>query len=502
MSESLVKQILTAKVYDVADKTPVTEAQNLSLSLNNQIYFKREDLQPVFSFKIRGAYNKIAQLSDAEKQKGIIAASAGNHAQGVANAAKKLGIEAVIVMPQTTPEIKIKSVKQMGAEVVLHGDAYDQAYEKAQELIKEKGYTFVHPYDDELVIAGQGTVGLEIIQQLSDVDAVFIPVGGGGLLAGVATYIKYVNPNIQIIAVESEESACFKAAFDAGERVKLEQVGIFADGVAVAQMGENTWEYAKKHVDDAITASTDEMCAAIQEVFEDTRSIMEPAGALSVAGMKNYIHQKGWINKKCLAILSGANLNFHRLRYISERTEIGEKREAVFGVTIKEEMGSFLKFCRALGKRNITEFNYRYDGNSDAKIFVGLTTANAEARKQLFDQLSQEYSVIDLTEDNVAKLHVRYMVGGHPPENAPDELIFSFIFPERPGALLAFLIQLGQHYNISLFHYRNHGAAFGRVLVGFHAQPNDKQKIHEMLTSLGYDYEEQSSNLAYQQFLQ
>lgn len=501
MNDSLVKHILCAKVYDVAEKTPITEAKNLSKKLNNRVLFKREDLQPVFSFKIRGAYNKIAQLSEQEKQRGIIAASAGNHAQGVALSAQRLGVKAVIVMPQTTPDIKVRSVRAFGAEVVLHGDAYDQAYEKACELIAANDYTFIPPYDDELIIAGQGTVGLELIQQLNHIDAVFIPVGGGGLLAGIASYIKYLKPSIQIIAVESEESACFKAAFESGERVILDRVGIFADGVAVKQMGEVTWQYAQGVVDDAVAVSTDEICAAIQEVFEDTRSVMEPAGALSVAGMTNYIRENGWQDKTCVAILSGANLNFHRLRYISERAEIGEKREAIFAVTIAEQKGSFLDFCEALGKRNITEFNYRYDGRNDAQIYVGLTTEDALAREAIYEQLSADYQLKDLTDDDIAKLHIRYMVGGRPPEDAPEELVFSFVFPERPGALLSFLKQLGQLWNISLFHYRNHGAAYGRVLVGFHAQSSDREAIHQMLTHLGYEFDEQTDNPSYQQFL-
>ncbi len=501
MSEQLVKQILRSKVYDVAKKTPITKAKILSSKLNNQILFKREDMQPVFSFKIRGAYNKIANLTDEEKQKGIVAASAGNHAQGVALAAKRLGIVPVIVMPETTPEIKVNAVKQLGAEVVLHGDVYDEAYEKSQQLANANEYTFIHPYDDELVIAGQGSVGIEIIQQVNDLDAVFIPVGGGGLLAGVAAYIKYVNPEIKVIATEFDESACFKAAFEKKERVKLKQVGLFADGVAVAQMGERPWFFAKDNVDAAVTATSDELCAAIQEVFEDTRSIMEPAGALAVAGMKNYIEQQGWQNKKCLAVLSGANLNFHRLRYISERTEIGEKREAVFGVTIKDIAGSFLTFCKRLGRRNITEFNYRYDGNDEAKLFIALTIENTEERKALVKMLEGDYRIVDLTDDHVAKLHVRYMIGGHLPESTNDELLFSFIFPERPGSLFDFFEQLGQHYNISLFHYRNHGSAYSRVLVGFHAHISEKEKMEALFTSLGYKYVEQTGNPAYQYFL-
>ncbi len=499
--EDYVRRTLQAKVYDIAKETPLDEMRYLSRRLKNKILLKREDLQPVFSFKIRGAYNKIASLSQEDRAKGVICASAGNHAQGVALSASKLGIKGIIVMPQTTPDIKVNAVKSFGGHVVLHGDAFDEAAAYAKQLAADKGYSFIHPYDDLEVIAGQGTVAMEILrQQTQGIDAVFIPVGGGGLMAGMAAYIKYVRPDIKVIAVEPEDAACLKVAMDAQERVVLSQVGLFADGVAVAQIGEQTFKVAQHCVDEVITCNTDEICAAIKDIFEDTRSIAEPAGALSLAGLKKYCQLEQCEQQTLIAIDSGANMNFDRLRHISERTEIGEKREAIFAVTIPEKAGSFKTFCQMLGKRNLTEFNYRYADNKEAYVFVGIQLrAGTQERLELKENLEKKgYAVLDLSDDEMAKLHIRHLVGGH--AGLADEHLFRFEFPERPGALLNFLSRLSGH-NISLFHYRNHGAAYGRVLIGLQLGKKSKEDLLASLQAVGYPFSEESSNPAYQLFL-
>lgn len=504
MPQSYIKKILDAKVYDVAIETPIDEARLMSKRLDNQVLIKREDLQSVFSFKLRGAYNKMKHLTPEQLNRGVIAASAGNHAQGLALAAAELGVSATIVMPKTTPQIKVDAVRSRGAKVVLVGDTYDEASAHAAKLVEEKNLVYIHPYDDPEVIAGQGTIGMEILRQhTGQLDAVFVPVGGGGLLAGVAAYIKYVRPEVKVIAVEPEDAACLKAAMEKGRRVTLPQVGIFADGVAVAQIGKETFRVIRHCIDGVITANTDEMCAAIKDIFEDTRSIAEPAGALALAGLKKYVEQTGAKGQTLLAIHSGANTNFDRLRYISERTEIGEKREAILSVSIPERPGSFKKFCAVLGKRNITEFNYRYGQHPDAQIFVGVQVeAGGSDREALVQNLvDNDYPVLDLTDNEMAKLHIRHMVGGHAPAEAGEELIYRFTFPERPGALLNFLNTLGQRWNISMFHYRNHGSAYGRVLVGFQASRGDRKAVQEFLDKLQYPFVEETDNPAYQQFL-
>ena len=504
MPDRYIKKILSARVYDVAVETPLDEAKGLSERLNNRIMLKREDEQPVFSFKLRGAYNKLSQLSEEERACGVVAASAGNHAQGLAMSAKKLGVKATIVMPKTTPDVKVNNVKRLGGKVVLHGDAYDDAAAHAQKLVAEKGMTFVHPFDDPDVIAGQGTVAMEILRQESGpIEAIFVPVGGGGLVAGIATYVKYLRKDTKIIGVESEDSACLKAAMDAGKRVTLEQVGIFADGVAVATIGENTFELAQRYVDEVITVSTDEICAAIKDIYDDTRSICEPAGALGVAGMKKYVEREACSDKTLIAIDSGANVNFDRLRHIAERSELGEKREAIIAARIPEKPGSFKRFCSALGSRNITEFNYRYSDESNAIVFAGVQLkAGGGGREELVNELrSSDYEVEDLSDNEIAKIHVRYMVGGHAPANLENEVIYRFEFPERPGALMKFLSKLGSKWNISMFHYRNHGAAYGRVLVGMQIPQDERAQVEGFLEEIGYNFWEETDNKAYQLFL-
>ncbi len=504
MPQQYIKKILEAKVYDVAIETPIDEARQLSARIGNRVLLKREDLQPVFSFKLRGAYNKMASLSEEELARGVVAASAGNHAQGLALAASKMGVKATIVMPRTTPLIKVNAVKSRGGKVILHGDAYDEASAYAKKLTAEKGMTYVHPYDDPEVIAGQGTIGMEILRQhTGPLDAVFVPVGGGGLAAGVAAYIKYVRPDVKVIAVEPEDAACLKAALEANRRVTLKEVGLFADGVAVAQIGKETFRVLKKTIDGVITASTDEICAAIKDIFDDTRSIAEPAGALALAGLKKYVEQNNCEGQTLLAIDSGANTNFDRLRYISERTEIGERREAILSVQIPEKPGSFKRFCSALGKRNITEFNYRYSDSKDAQIFVGVQISpENNDREDLVRELKDlGYPVWDMTDNEMAKLHIRYMVGGHAPGSVTNERLYRFEFPERPGALMKFLKNLPQDWNISLFHYRNHGSAYGRVLVGMQIDDKDRRKVGEFLDQLHYPYHEETDNPAYLQFL-
>lgn len=502
MPDEYLEKIRSSKVYDVAIRSPLDAAPILSARLQNQVYLKREDLQPVHSFKLRGAYNKIAQLPPEQRAKGVICASAGNHAQGVAMAASKLGIQATIVMPETTPPIKVDAVRRYGGNAVLHGDAYDDASEHAYQLAAELGLTFVHPYDDPDTIAGQGSIAMELLEQLPEIDVVFVPVGGGGLIAGVAAYIKAVKPSVKVVAVESVESPTLHAAMAAKARVILPEVGLFADGVAVKQIGEETFRLAQSRVDECLLVTVDEMCAAIRDSFEETRSILEPAGALALAGLKKYVDQHGVTGLNLVAIQSGANVNFDRLRHIAERAEVGEQREALFAVSIPEQPGSFKAFCKTLGKRGITEFNYRFAENATAHIFVGIALSEGQTERQaLADMLrSQGYPVVDLTDDEMAKLHIRYMVGGRA-EAVGRELLFRVRFPERPGALLQFLQNIGKRWNISLFHYRNHGSAYGRVLVGLQVQAQDDAALLSELDALGYPYSTEFDNPAYQLFL-
>ncbi|QEQ98475.1 threonine ammonia-lyase, biosynthetic [Neptunomonas concharum] len=504
MPHRYIKKILEARVYDVAVETPLDNAKGLSERLNNRVLLKREDQQPVFSFKIRGAYNKMIQLSEAERACGVVAASAGNHAQGLAMAARHLGVKATIVMPKTTPDVKVNNVRRLGGKVVLHGDAFDEASAHAQKLVAEKGLTYVHPFDDPDVIAGQGTVAMEILRQESGpIDAIFVPVGGGGLISGIAAYVKYLRPETKVIGVESEDSACLAAALEAGKRVTLSQVGIFADGVAVALIGENTFEICQQFVDEVITVNTDEICAAIKDIYDDTRSICEPAGALGVAGMKKYVAREACEHKTLIAIDSGANVNFDRLRHIAERSELGEKREAIIAAKIPEKPGSFKKFCTALGRRNITEFNYRYSDDNLAVVFAGIQIKpNNDGKEELLEELREHIEeVVDLTDDETAKLHVRYMVGGHAPSAVNNEVVYRFEFPERPGALMNFLSKLGGKWNISMFHYRNHGAAYGRVLVGMQVPQEERDQVAMFLKEIGYNFWEETDNAAYQLFL-
>ncbi len=503
MLEQTVKKILNARVYEAAIETPLEKAAFLSRRMNNIILIKREDLQPVFSFKLRGAYNKMTTLTQAQLDKGVICASAGNHAQGLAEAARLMGVKATIVMPKTTPDIKVANVRARGGKAVLYGDAFDEALEHARKLEAERGLTFIHPYDDPDIIAGQGTVAREILHQHrgDDIHAVFIPVGGGGLISGMAAYFKYLQPNIKVIGVEFEESACLAAALKAKRRVTLSQVGIFADGIAVAQIGKEPWKICKDYVDEVITVTSDEICAAVKDIFDDTRSITEPAGAVSVAGMKKFVEREGCTGKTLITVSSGANTNFDRLRYVAERAEVGEHREAILSVTIPEKPGAFKKFVSIIGKRSITEFNYRYDDPNKAHIFVGVKITSLEEREQLISELREaDHPVLDLTDNEVAKSHVRHMVGGHAP-TISNEHLFRFEFPERPGALGKFLNTLGGHWNISLFHYRNHGAAYGRVLTGIQVPREDMKAFRQKLEELGYPYWEETSNPVYAAFL-
>ncbi|MCP3868059.1 MAG: threonine ammonia-lyase, biosynthetic [Gammaproteobacteria bacterium] len=502
MPKKYIEEILRAQVYDVARETPLDPAPRLSARMGNRVFLKREDLQPVFSFKCRGAYNKIRSLSVEERQQGVIGASAGNHAQGMALSARQLGIRALIVMPTTTPPIKVQAVKSLGAKAVLVGDSYDEAYAHAQGLSKEKGMVFIHPFDDPLVIAGQGTVGMEILRQhQGPPHGIFIPVGGGGLIAGIGAYVKYVFPKVKVIGVEPEDAPTLFRALEAGRRITLDQVGIFADGVAVKEIGKETFRVAREVVDEVILVGTDEICAAIKDVFDDTRTVAEPAGALSVAGMKKYVEREGIVDQSLVAIESGANINFDRLRHVAERAEIGERREALLAVEIEERPGSFLRFCRALGKRNVTEFNYRYSDTSRAHVFAGVELNDGEReREALVERLEGKgYSVTDMTENETAKLHIRYMVGGHAP-GLDNERLFRFQFPERPGALFSFLSQLGKRWNISLFHYRNHGAAYGRVLMGIQIDHSNEQDFLDLLQQLDYSWKEETDNPAYRLF--
>lgn len=499
-----LRRILLAPVYDVAVETDLTPLTKLSTRLGNQIFLKREDQQPVHSFKIRGAYNKLNNLTEAQCIHGVVAASAGNHAQGLALAAHKLGIKATIVMPITTPDIKVDNVRRFGAEVRLIGKSFNEAQAASMAFAQDEQKTLIHPFDDVDVIAGQGTVAKELLQQQPKSDVVFIPVGGGGLLAGMAVYLKQLQPNIKVIGVEAEDSACLKAALDAGHPVDLEQVGLFADGVAVKRIGEHTFNLIKHYCDDVITVSTDEICASIKDIFEHTRVIAEPAGALSLAGLQKYC-QTSQGNESLVAILSGANMNFHTLRYVSERCELGEQKEAVFAVTIPEQKGSFRKFCHALEGRVITEFNYRHvdesNRNKNANIFVGIRLSGLQERTDLAGILTDKgYQVADFTDNELAKLHVRYMIGG---KNAVpiQERIFRFQFPEYPGALEKFLDTLGEHWNITLFHYRNHGAAFGQVLAGFEVNNDEQAEFFNHLKDLDYQWQEETENHAYHAFL-
>ena len=498
-----LRRILLAPVYDVAIETDLTSLTKLSSRLENQIFLKREDQQPVHSFKLRGAYNKLSNLPEEQCIHGVIAASAGNHAQGLALAAHKLGIKATIVMPITTPDIKVDNVRRFGAEVRLVGKSFNEAQTASVEYAQAENKTLIHPFDDVDVIAGQGTVAKELLQQQPKTDVVFIPVGGGGLLAGMGVYLKQLQPNIKVIGVEAQDSACLQAAMAAGEPVDLAQVGLFADGVAVKRIGEHTFNLIKKYCDEVITVNTDEICASIKDIFEQTRVIAEPAGALSLAGLQKYCKTSAG-NEALVAILSGANMNFHTLRYVSERCELGEQKEAVLAVTIPEEKGSFRKFCHALEGRVITEFNYRQTEKNtanSANIFVGVRTGGEQERDQLLTVLSEQaYQATDLTENELAKLHVRYMIGGLNPATS-QERIFRFQFPEYPGALEKFLNTLGELWNISLFHYRNHGAAFGQVLAGFEVENDEQLDFFNHLKDLGYEWQEETNNEAYQVFL-
>ena len=502
MHPDYLEKILTAQVYDVAIETPLDVAPNLSARIGNTVLLKREDMQPVFSFKLRGAYNKIARLSPEKLKRGVICASAGNHAQGVALSAAKIGCRAVIVMPTTTPAIKVQAVKSRGGEVVLSGDSYDEAYAHALELEKRDKLTFVHPFDDPDVIAGQGTIGMEILRQHpKPIHAVFCAIGGGGLIAGVGAYLKRLRPETKIIGVETLDADAMAQSLAAGKRVKLGQVGLFADGTAVKLVGEETFRVCREVVDEVILVNTDEICAAIKDVFEDTRSILEPSGALAIAGAKAYAARHKLKDKALVAVASGANTNFDRLRFVAERAEIGEQREAVFAVTLPEKPGSYKKFLSLIGARSITEFNYRFNDRAEAHVFVGVqVTSRAESIK-LVEQLRKGgYATLDLTDDEMAKLHIRHLVGGHAPQ-VDNELIYRFEFPERPGALMNFLSQMSSGWNISLFHYRNHGADYGRVLVGMQVPPGEMKQFRDFLKNLGYAHWDETTNPAYKLFL-
>ena len=498
----LLHDVLTSRVYDVARETPLDAAPRLSARLGNEVLFKREDLQPIFSFKLRGAYNRIAHLTDKERARGIIAASAGNHAQGVAFSARQLSLRAVIVMPQTTPQIKVDAVGAMGAEVVLAGDSYADAKAHCDAIVAETGMTFIHPFDDPLVIAGQGTIGAEILRHSQDrLSAVFVPVGGGGLIAGIAGYIKALRPDVQIIGVEPFEADAMYRSIAVGRRVQLDHVGIFADGVAVREVGERTFPIVQQTVDEIVRVTNDEICAAIKDVFDDARAVMEPAGALAIAGLKSWVERQGARNQSLVAVLSGANINFDRLRFVAERAEVGEAREALLAVTIPERPGAFREFCSTIGRRTVTEFNYRLSGRQQAHIFVGFATRSRQDGAALASQLKAAgYETVDLTDNEMAKLHVRHMVGGHAPE-VRHERLCRFEFPERPGALAQFLEKLGGRWNISLFHYRNHGSDFGRVLAGFEVEDGDLAAFRAFLDDLGYPYTPEHENTAYQFFL-
>ncbi|KAF3890725.1 MULTISPECIES: threonine ammonia-lyase, biosynthetic [Nostocales] len=494
--------ILTARVYDVAQETPLEYAPNLSARLNNKVLLKREDMQSVFSFKLRGAYNKMANLPPDMLAQGVIAASAGNHAQGVALGARKLGTRAIIVMPVTTPQVKVDAVKARGGEVVLHGDTYDDAYAFARQLEIEKGLTFIHPFDDPYVIAGQGTIGMEILRQCQQpIHAIFVAIGGGGLISGIAAYVKRIRPEIKIIGVEPVDADAMHQSLKAGERVRLPQVGLFADGVAVRQVGEETFSLCQQYVDDIILVDTDDTCAAIKDVFEDTRSILEPAGALAIAAAKAYVEREQIQGQTLIPVACGANMNFDRLRFVAERAELGERREAIFAVTIPEERGSLRKFCECMGRRNLTEFNYRIADDKEAHIFVGVQIENrADAAKMLVTFNGCGFKTFDLTDDELTKLHLRHMVGGRS-SLAQNELLYRFEFPERPGALMKFVSSMSPDWNISLFHYRNNGSDYGRIVVGMQVPPHEMEEWQAFLDTLGYRYWDESQNPAYKLFL-
>src|SRR5215813_9216943 len=496
-----LERILAARVYDVAIKSPLELAPHLSARLENRLWVKREDLQPVFSFKLRGAYNKMAQLPAAALRRGVIAASAGNHAQGVALAAQKLKCSATIVMPITTPRIKIEAVKARGARVVLLGDTYDEAYEHAKVLARRQRLMFVHPYDDPDVIAGQGTIAMEILSQHPrPIYAIFVAIGGGGLISGIAAYVKRLRPDIRVIGVEPEDADAMYRSLKARRRVKLDQVGLFADGVAVKQVGAETFRLCRHLLDEVVRVDTDAICAAIKDVFEDTRAVLEPAGALAVAGAKAYVERTGIRDKTLIAVASGANMNFDRLRFVAEEAELGEKREAILAVAIPERPGSFREFCALVGARNITEFNYRYADPTEAQVFVGVQVQDRNETRRLVRALRRRgLKTLDFTDNELAKLHIRHTVGGHAP--VTDEILYRFEFPERPGALMKFLTAMSRGWNISLFHYRNHGADYGRVLVGMQVPPVDHAEFRRFLARLGYPYVDESANPAYRMFL-
>ncbi|MEO0349325.1 MAG: threonine ammonia-lyase, biosynthetic [Cyanobacteria bacterium P01_A01_bin.15] len=502
MHADYLKRILTARVYDVAQETPLEIAPNLSKRLGNQLLLKREDMQSVFSFKLRGAYNKMAQLPPDKLARGIIAASAGNHAQGVALGAKQLGARAMIVMPETTPEVKVAAVRARGGEVVLYGETFDEAHAHARQLEAEKGMTFVHPFDDPDVIAGQGTIGMEILRQYQQpLHAIFVAIGGGGLISGIAAYVKRLRPEIKIIGVEPYDADAMYQSLKLGQRVTLPQVGLFADGVAVSQVGKETFWLCQQYVDEIVRVGTDDTCAAIKDVFEDTRSIVEPAGALAIAGAKAYVKQTGIKEETLVAVACGANMNFDRLRFVAERAELGEQREAIFAVTIPEQPGSLRRFCDYIGKRNLTEFNYRIANQAEAHIFVGLEIRDrndAIAMKTQFE--ASGFKTLDLTDDELTKMHLRHMVGGHS-ALAKDERLYRFEFPERPGALMKFVSAMSPNWNISLFHYRNNGSDYGRIVAGIQVPFEDMDDWHAFLETLGYRYWEENDNPAYQLFL-
>lgn len=502
MSTDYLKRILTSKVYDVALETPLEIAPNLSTRLGNSVWLKREDTQPVFSFKLRGAYNKMAHLSAAALARGVIASSAGNHAQGVALSARRLGCRAVIVMPTTTPPVKIEAVKRLGAEVMLYGDSYSDAFDKASEIQAAENLTFVHPFDDPDVIAGQGTVAMEILRQHPDpIDAIFVAIGGGGLISGVAAYVKALRPEIKIIGVQTEDSDAMVRSITAGKRVKLQEVGLFSDGTAVKQVGVETFRLTKQYVDDFVVVDTDAICAAIKDVFHDTRSVLEPAGALAVAGAKQYAQKHRWKRKTLVAIACGANMNFDRLRFVAERAEVGEAREAVFAVTLPEQRGSFRQLCELVGPRNVTEFNYRISDSQKAHVFVGIQVNQAQEPSKLAGEFRKKgFPTVDLTHDEMAKTHLRHMVGGRSPL-ADNEVLYRFEFPERPGALMRFLNNMHPDWNISLFHYRNQGADYGQILVGIQIPVGQKGSFKAFLSETGYPFWNETDNPAYRLFL-
>ncbi len=497
-----LQKILTARVYDVAAETPLELAKSLSLRIGNRVFLKREDSQQVFSFKLRGAYNKMAHLTPQQLQRGVICASAGNHAQGVALGASRLGCKALIVMPTTTPRLKIDAVKALGGEVVLHGESYSDAYTHALALEKQLGLTFVHPFDDPDVIAGQGTIAMEILRQHpGPIDAVFVAIGGGGLISGVAAYIKAVRPEIKVIGVQMTDSDAMIRSVNAGKRIVLSDVGLFSDGTAVKQVGVETFRLTRELVDDFMTVDTDAVCAAIKDVFQDTRSILEPAGAMAVAAVKQYVDQTGAKDQTLVAIACGANMNFDRLRFVAERADVGEEREALLAVTIPEERGSFKKFCELIGPRAVTEFNYRISDERRAHVFVGISTTQRGESTALAAAFNRHgFQAIDLTKDELAKLHLRHMVGGRS-ELAADERLYRFLFSERPGALMKFLASLHPGWNISLFHYRNQGADYGRILVGIQVPRQDKKAFREFLSTLDYPWVDETDNAAYRLFL-